>query len=151
MTSPVSPASRLSTTKHRPAALDQRYIRNFVDELFSKTLHEKRLESLSNSVLGVLHAAVLAIHAIGAAYAAVAQRHAKHGIKQVDRWLSNPAFDVARLVPSWVEFVVGFEFAGRDSSSPETVSLPDCDAGATGDCEGCAAGAAGGAFGRALG
>jgi len=78
-----------------------------VDDLFGQTLHEKRLESLSNGVLGVLHAAVLAIHAIGAAYAAVAHRHAKHGIKQVDRWLSNAAFDVARLLPSWVEFVIG--------------------------------------------
>jgi Transposase DDE domain. len=107
MLSPVAPKSRLSTSKHRPAALDRQYIHNFVDELFSKTLHEKRLESLSNSVLGVVHAAVLSIHAIGAAYAAVAQRQAKHGIKQVDRWLSNPAFDVARLLPSWVEFVVG--------------------------------------------
>jgi len=107
MAPPVALASRLSTSKHRPAALDRRYIGDFVGELFGKTLHEKRLESLSNSVLGVLHAAVLAIHAIGAAYAAVAQRHAKHGIKQVDRWLSNPAFDVARLLPRWVEFVVG--------------------------------------------
>jgi len=70
-------------------------------------LHAKRLEALTNSVVGVLHAAVLAIHAIGAAYAAVAQKQAKHGIKQVDRWLSNPAFDLDRLGPAWVEFVVG--------------------------------------------
>jgi len=103
----VAPASRLSTSKNRPAALDRRYIAHFVNGLLGNTLHEKRLESLSNSVLGVLHAAVLAIHAIGAAYAAVAQRHAKHGIKQVDRWLSNPAFDVARLIPNWIEFVIG--------------------------------------------
>ena len=78
-----------------------------MDHLFGASLHEKRLESLANGVVGVLHAAVLAIHAIGAAYAAVAQKRAKHGIKQVDRWLSNPAFDVARLWSSWVEFVVG--------------------------------------------
>lgn len=105
--SPLAPASRLSSTKHRPAALDLRYIRNFADEIFGPLLHEKRLESLSNSVVGVVHAAILSIHAIGAAYAAVAQRHAKHGIKQVDRWLSNTAFDVARLAPSWIEFVIG--------------------------------------------
>jgi hypothetical protein len=52
MASPVAPASCLSTSKHRPAALDRRYIGDFVDELFGKTLHEKRLESLSNSVVG---------------------------------------------------------------------------------------------------
>jgi DDE family transposase len=104
---PIPRKSRLSTANHRPAALDRRYIGDFVDHLFGASLHEKRLESLANSVVGVLHAAVLAIHAIGAAYAAVAQKQAKHGIKQVDRWLSNPAFDLARLWSSWVEFVVG--------------------------------------------
>jgi len=104
---PIPRKSRLSTANHRPAALDRRYIGDFVDHLFGADLHDKRLESLANSVVGVLHAAVLAIHAIGAAYAAVAQKQAKHGIKQVDRWLSNPAFHLARLWSSWVEFVVG--------------------------------------------
>lgn len=107
MPSPVAPKSRLSTASHRPASLDRRYVGNFVDHLFGASLHKKRLESLANSVVGVLHAAILAIHAIGAAYAAVAQKQAKHGIKQVDRLLSNDGFDVARLWSSWVEFVVG--------------------------------------------
>ena len=94
----VAAESRLSTTKHRPAALDRRYVGGLMNELFGDDLHAKRLESLTNSVAGVLHAASLAIHAIGAGYAAVAQRHAKHGTKQVDRWLSNPAFDVTQLM-----------------------------------------------------
>src|ERR1700761_7538898 len=97
MPSPVAPGSRLSTAKHRPAALDRRYVQEFTEQILGESLHEKRLLALSNGVVGVLHAATLAIHAIGAAYAAVAQRQAKHGIKQVDRWLSNPAFEVARL------------------------------------------------------
>jgi hypothetical protein len=107
MPSPVAPGSRLSTAKHRPAALDRCYVQEFTDELFGESLHAKRLLSLANGVVGVLHAATLAIHAIGAAYAVVAQGQAKHGIKQIDRWLSNPAFDVARLWSSWVAFVVG--------------------------------------------
>jgi Transposase DDE domain len=107
MPSPIALASRLSTTKHRPAALDRRYVQEFAEEVFGESLHDKRLLALSNGVVGVLHAATLSIHAIGAAYAAVAQRQAKHGIKQIDRWLSNPAFDVARLWSGWVEFVVG--------------------------------------------
>lgn len=107
MPSNITPKSRLSTANPRPAALDLQYIGNFVEQLFGASLHAKRLEALTNSVVGVLHAAVLAIHAIGAAYAAVAQKQAKHGIKQVDRWLSNPAFDLDRLGPAWVEFVVG--------------------------------------------
>jgi hypothetical protein len=107
MPSPVAPASRLSTTKGRPAALDRRYVHELTDEVFGESLHEKRLLALSNGVVGVLHTAILSIHAIGAAYAAVAQRQAKHGIKQVDRWLSNPAFDLERLWSGWVAFVVG--------------------------------------------
>jgi hypothetical protein len=107
MPSPVAPGSRLSAAKHRPAALDRRYVQEFVDKLFGENLHKKRLLALSNGVVGVLHTATLAIHAIGAAYAVVAQGQAKHGIKQIDRWLSNPAFDVARLWSSWVAFVVG--------------------------------------------
>jgi hypothetical protein len=107
MPSTITPKNRPSTANQRPAALDLQYIGNFVEQLFGASLHAKRLEALTNSVIGVLHAAVLAIHAIGAAYAAVAQKQAKHGIKQVDRWLSNPAFDLNRLGPAWVEFVVG--------------------------------------------
>lgn len=107
MPSPVAPGSRLTTAAHRSAALDRRYVQDFTDDLFGDSLHAKRLLALSNGVVGVLHAATLSIQAIGAAYAAVAQRHAKHGIKQIDRWLSNPAFDVTRLWSGWVEFVVG--------------------------------------------
>jgi len=107
MPSPVPPGSRLSTAPHRPAALDHQYVEAFADDVFGESLHAKRVLALSNGVVGVLHAATLSIHAIGAAYAAVAQRQVKHGIKQVDRWLSNPAFNVARLGSGWVEFVVG--------------------------------------------
>jgi hypothetical protein len=59
--------------------LDRCHVRGLVDEIFGDDLHEKRLLTLSNSVVGVLHAASLAIHAI------VAQRHVKHGLKQIDR------------------------------------------------------------------
>lgn len=107
MTSPVAPTSRLSSTKHRPAALDHRYVQDLTHKLFSESLHEKRVLALSNGVVGVLHAAVLSIHAIGAAYAAVVHGQAKHGIKQVDRWLSNSGFNLERLWSDWVAFVVG--------------------------------------------
>ena len=107
MKSPAPPASRLSKAKRRPASLDRRYVGDLVDELFGEDLHAKRVEALSNSVAGVLHAASLSIHAIGAGYAAVSQGQVKHGIKQVDRWLSNPAFDVGKLTAGWVDFVVG--------------------------------------------
>jgi hypothetical protein len=106
-TAVTAPESRLSPAKHRPGSVDQRYVKDFTDQVFSENLHAKRALSLSNGVVGVLHAATLAIHAIGAAYAAVTNGQAKHGIKQVDRWLSNDGFDLSRLWASWIASVIG--------------------------------------------
>jgi hypothetical protein len=70
-------------------------------------MHAARVLSLANGVIGVLHAAVLAIHAIGHAYAKVANIQPKSGVKQVDRLLSNEGFVMAQILKSWVAFVVG--------------------------------------------
>jgi len=78
-----------------------------VSEIFEESLHAKRIESLANGAHGVLHAARLSIHAIGAAYAGTAEIQPKHGIKQVDRYLSNDGFDLATLLPAWSSFVLG--------------------------------------------
>jgi hypothetical protein len=101
------PKSRLSSSGARPASLDLRYVESFAEQVFGEDLHQKRLDSLSNGVVGVLHSATASIHAIGAAYAAVTRGSSKHGVKQVDRWLSNSAFDIWKLSSSWVGFVVG--------------------------------------------
>lgn len=99
--------SRLSSARNRPASLDRRYVEDLVDGIWREDLHQKRLESLSNGVVGVLHTATLSIHAIGGAYAAVTQGVPKHGVKQLDRWLSNKAFDVWHLASGWCGFVIG--------------------------------------------
>jgi len=70
-------------------------------------LHAKRVESLANYAVGVMHASSAAIHAIGAAYAEVADIKPKHGVKQVDRYLSNKGIDVEALAPAWAKFVIG--------------------------------------------
>jgi len=70
-------------------------------------LHAKRLDSLANSTVGVMEAARAAIHAIGAAYAGIADIAPKHGIKQVDRFLSNAGIDVEQLTPAWAAFILG--------------------------------------------
>ena len=77
-----------------------------VDQLFGDDLHAKRVLSLANGVVGVLHAAVLSIHAIGRAYAHAVGGQKKHGVKQTDRLLSNQGIAVWDLFPSWVKFVV---------------------------------------------
>jgi len=78
-----------------------------LEPIFEEDLHAKRIDSLANGAVGVLGAARLSIHAIGAAYAGLAEIQPKHGVKQVDRYLSNPAFDVTELTAPWVRFVLG--------------------------------------------
>ncbi|MDM7971625.1 MAG: IS4 family transposase, partial [candidate division Zixibacteria bacterium] len=79
----------------------------FVDELFGDELHSKRVLSMANATTGVIHAAALGVNAIGRAYALSAGKTAKHGIKQVDRLLSNKAIDPAALFSLWVPYVLG--------------------------------------------
>jgi len=77
-----------------------------VESIF-EDVHAKRLESLSNGTVGVMQARRAGIAAIGAAYAHVAEIKPKHGIKQVDRYMSNRGIDVEALTPAWAEFVIG--------------------------------------------
>jgi hypothetical protein len=82
-------------------------IRAMVGAIFGPTEHARRVESVANAVVGVARAAVLAIHAIGQAYAQIAGISAKSGVKQVDRLMSNANFEMARFFGAWVAFVVG--------------------------------------------
>jgi len=90
-----------------PAPLDLTQVRPWVARLFADDLHAKRVESLANGAAGTLHAATLSIHAIGQAYAQLAGIAAKHGVKQVDRFLSNKAIVVPELAVPWCAFVLG--------------------------------------------
>ena len=83
------------------------HIRAFADVLFDEDLHAKRGESLANGVAGVLNAAMMTIHAIGQAYAAIAHIAARSGVKQLDRLLSNVGVKLEALFPGWIRFVVG--------------------------------------------
>lgn len=91
----------------RKGTLRLGHIRAFAGVLFDEDLHAKRVESLANGVAGVLNAAMLTIHAIGQAYAAMAHIEASSGVKQLDRLLSNVGVDLAALFPAWIRFVVG--------------------------------------------
>jgi len=83
------------------------HIRAFAGVLFDEDLHAKRVESLANGVAGVLNAAMMTIHAIGQAYAAMAHIDARSGVKQIDRLLSNVGVALEKLFPGWIRFVVG--------------------------------------------
>lgn len=91
-------------TKQRVPSTD---VRSFVTELIGEHVHAKRVLSIANGVVGVIHAAALSIHAIGHALAEVDGLDSKHAIKQVDRLLSNGGYDVWQLFVHWVAFVIG--------------------------------------------
>ncbi len=96
-----------------------------------ETLHAKRVLSITNAVVGVIHAASLSIHAIGTGLAIANGRHPKHAIKQVDRLLSNTAVKVWALFAHWVphviaashEIVVALDWTTFDADGHATVAI----------------------------
>jgi hypothetical protein len=82
-------------------------IRAFVEELFADDMHAKRVLSLGNSVVGVMYAASLSVHAIGVGLAAAQELTAKHAVKQVDRLLSNDKLNVWERFGTWVPYMIG--------------------------------------------
>jgi hypothetical protein len=95
------------TLRRRRRFLGLRHTRQFMARLFGNDLHAKRVLSLANGVAGVLQAAVLSVHAIGTAFAKLNHSEPKHGIKQVDRLLSNEGLVIEELERLWCQFVVG--------------------------------------------
>lgn len=77
-----------------------------IDRMAGERLHAKQVQSVTNAVVGVVHAVSLSIHAIGAGLAAAQGGQTKHAIKQVDRLLSNAALNVWALFAYWVPYVV---------------------------------------------
>lgn len=70
-------------------------------------LHAARVDSMARYTTAIMRGVRASVAAIGAAYAEMEELKPKHGIKQVDRFLSNKGIDVAALTPDWVRFVVG--------------------------------------------
>jgi len=84
-----------------------RGIHEVLDGLLGEDLHAKRVNSLCDATLGVLHSGSLAICAIGQGLAAAGSLKPKHAVKQIDRLLSNTAIDVDDILFRWVPFVIG--------------------------------------------
>jgi hypothetical protein len=93
--------------KRLKTKMNPKRVGKFVDKIFGETEHARRVQSFTNAVVGITHVAVLAIHAIGQAYAQIAGISAKSGVKQVDRLLGNSNMVVDTLLKEWVGFVVG--------------------------------------------
>jgi hypothetical protein len=82
-------------------------IRAFIDSLYGRDLHAKRVDSLAAATLGVMTGASLAVAVIGQALAQARGLVTKHAIKQVDRLLSNSGIDVWESFARWVPHLVG--------------------------------------------
>ena len=82
-------------------------VRQVLGGVLGPDLHAKRIDSLCDASLGVLHSGSLAVAAIGHGLAAARGLLSKHAIKQIDRLLSNPGINVDDIVALWVPYVVG--------------------------------------------
>lgn len=104
-------ADRLHSERARArlarVGLSSASIQRFLGEVVEDDLHVKTILSLSNATLGVLHAASLCIHVIGRAYGWATDGDGKHGVKQVDRLLSNQKVSPWALAQRWIAMLVG--------------------------------------------
>ena len=105
---------RLSTTPGTPSRqtsselwLRRHDLLNFINTLYDGDRHAKRVLSLANATLGVLTSASLAIHAVGRGFAQAMGTLTKHGVKQVDRLLSNQGVNVWTFFAYWTPYIVG--------------------------------------------
>ena len=89
------------------SAINEQQVHAFLESLFGEDLHAKRVQSLALATLGVIHAASLSVYAIGQAVALARGTQGKHGVKQVDRLLSNTGIPVWQLLALWVPYVLG--------------------------------------------
>ena len=82
-------------------------VREYVNDVFGSSMHGATVLSLGDGVVGVTHAAQLAIHTIGHAYAQLAGIKGKSGIGQISRMLGNDKIDLKQALRLWGQYVVG--------------------------------------------
>jgi hypothetical protein len=80
-----------------------------IEEIFGKTLHKKRQQSLAYAAMGVLGSQSLFLHELGAVLSRARGTHKKHATKQIDRLLSNQSLSIWALCAQWVPYVVGHQ------------------------------------------
>ncbi|MGH7948833.1 MAG: IS4 family transposase [Candidatus Binataceae bacterium] len=90
----------------RANPVGERKVVEHLEALFEEDLHAKRVMSMAHATLGAMEATSLSIHAIGRGMAMARSVTRKHGVKQVDRFLSNSAIDPWELAARWVPHVL---------------------------------------------
>jgi hypothetical protein len=99
--------SEMARQRRRARGLDEKTLRRVSASAFGALLHHKQVLSIALVALGVIYTVKMTIHAIGAAMAGVRGAIPKHGIKQVDRFMSNDKLKPVDLRRGLVWAVVG--------------------------------------------
>jgi len=100
------PPSFRSTARHLGKRVSAMMTKSFVSGVVPGDMHAMRVESITGGVMGILQSGSLAVSAIGKGYAAFNDGVAKHGVKQVDRMLSNAGIDLDGFFATWLPSVV---------------------------------------------
>ena len=94
--------------RQRAKGLNEKMLHQVAETAFGKILHHKQVLSIGLVTLGVIFAVKMTIHEIGGAMARARGKGVpKHGIKQVDRFMSNKKIKSVDLRRGLVWFVVG--------------------------------------------
>ena len=93
-------------TKMKSDNISPEVVNDYVNEIFGTNMHLKRVISLSNATIGVIHSLSLSIHIIGQGLAQAIEHKKKHCVKQVDRLLSNSKLNVWKYFADWVPFLI---------------------------------------------
>jgi hypothetical protein len=106
-------------------------VTKYAETMLGGKIHAKRIESIANGALGIIHAADLSIHGIGHGLAAAKGLADKHAIKQVDRYLSNDGINIWDFFWHWIPYQLGsrseaflaFDWTEYASDDQATITL----------------------------
>jgi len=82
-------------------------VTQFLIDLLGSRLHKKRALSVTQAAVGTMFARCLSVADIGRGMACAYGTQAKHGIKQVDRMLSNSKIEVEEIFACVIPWLVG--------------------------------------------
>lgn len=122
---------RNSRAARHTSPLFKRNLKQIVKKVFGDLLHHKQVNSLFMIAVGVVHSALLGVAAVGTSMARTFGKKPKHGIKQVDRFLSNKKLEMLALFECLIPFVVGsrrqilvaMDWTEFDADDHSTISL----------------------------
>ena len=100
--------AEIARGRRASVGIDEKVMARVVAGIFGKTLHHKQILSIGLVALGVVYTARMTIHAIGTAMARARRCvFPKHGIKQVDRFMSNSKIKPVVVREGLVRAVLG--------------------------------------------